>query len=94
MERILNAEIRDYAGALRAIGQDVADLLPLYLEVELKDGEFDVRGRGLAEQFPGMYSSIENFLRKAWNMLIRHDPEADIVQWQLCAVPFARSYTQ
>ena len=94
VERNFDRDTKDYAGALRAIGQDVADLLPLYLEIEVTNNQFLVRGRGLAERTQGMDKSIENFLRKVWNMMIRHDPAADILQWQLCSVPFARTYTQ
>lgn len=94
MEEIIHIGTKDYTSALRAIGQDVADLLPLYLEIEVKNGQFNVQGRGLTEKFPGMHSSIEKFLHNAWNMLIHRDPEADIVQWQLCSVPFTRTYTQ
>jgi hypothetical protein len=93
VEDIVHTGTKDYASALRTIGQDLADLLPLYVEIQVRNGQFNVQGRGLTEQFPGTCSSIENFLHKAWNMLIRHDPEADIVQWQLCSAPFTRTYT-
>lgn len=39
--------VEDYAGALRAIEQDIADLLSLLVEIEVNNGRFIVRGRGL-----------------------------------------------
>jgi len=86
--------IEHYAAALRAIGQDLAGLLPLSLEIDVDNGRFNVRGRGLVKRSQEMDSVIENFLHKVWNMLIRRDPAADIVQWLLCSEPFARTYTQ
>jgi len=94
VDRIYHGDTIDYAGALRAIGQDVADLLPLSLEIEVTNGQFFVRGRGLREPYQATDKPIEIFLRKIWNLLIRHDPAADIVQWQLHSEPFTRIYTE
>jgi len=84
----------DYASVLRVIGQDVEDLLPLYLQIEVTSGQFIVRGRGLVERSHMADNPIENFLHKVWTMLIRRDAAADIVRWQLDSKAFARTYTQ
>ena len=86
--------IEDYASALRAIGQDVADLLPLFLEIEVKNGQFIVRGRGLAARSKARDNVLEKLFHKVWHMLIRHDPAADIVEWQLYSQPFSLTYTK
>lgn len=82
----------DPAAALRVIGQELADLLPLTLEIEVKDKLFVITGRGLAEPVAAEGTG-KKFLRQVWHALIRHDPAVDIVDWQLKSVPFTRTYS-
>jgi hypothetical protein len=93
MEGRSHAETQDPATALRVIGQELADLFPLSLEIEFKDDQFVVTGRGLPEPAQAE-GAEENILRKVWKALIRHDPGSDLVDWQLKSVPFARIYSQ
>lgn len=83
----------DYAAALRVIGQDLAELLPLNLEIDVQDKGFSVTGRGLAESSQANGAKI-NILSKVWSALIRHDPATDLVEWQLNSVPFVRTYSE
>ncbi len=83
-------ESHDYASALRVIGQELADLLPLYLEIDVKGKEFVVSGKGLSES----ETAKKSLLGKVWNLLIRSDPATDLVDWQLKSVPFQRTYSQ
>lgn len=83
MDLNLQTDNQHYARALRAIGQDLADLFPHDLEIEVNGEELIARGQGMAE---------ENLLRKVWNKLVGQD--RDIVQWQLSFVPFVRTYSQ
>ena len=46
----LQDEVQDYAKALRAIGQDLAKLVPHSLELEVVDNDFIVRGQVSAAQ--------------------------------------------
>ena len=41
----LQDEVQDYAKALRAIGQDLAKLVPHSLELEVVDNDFIVRAK-------------------------------------------------
>ncbi len=50
MKMKLKSEVHDYARALRAIGQDLAKLVPHSLELEVVDNDFIVRGQGNAAQ--------------------------------------------
>ena len=93
MDTNSRADTQDYAAALRVIGQDLADLLPLNLEIALKDKTFTVTGRGLAESSQ-TDKAKKNILSKVWNALIHHDPATNLVEWQLNSVPFARTYSQ
>ncbi len=87
-----HAVSHDPAAALRLIGQELADLLPLILEIEVKDDQFVVTGRGLPEPVQ-TEGAGQNILRKIWQAVIRHDPAADLVDWQLKSVPFTRTYS-
>lgn len=82
----------DPAAALRVIGQEVADLLPLTLEIEVKQDSFVITGTGLPEPMQAE-SAARRVLRQVWHALIRRDPGADIVDWQLKSVPFTRTYS-
>lgn len=93
MQAESHVESQDPAAALRVIGQELADLFPLILEIELKEDQFVVTGRGLPEPSEADRAG-ENILSKIWKSLIRHDPATDLVEWQLKSVPFARTYSQ
>jgi len=63
----LQDEVQDYAKALRAIGQDLAKLVPHSLELEVVDNDFIVRGEGRAAQSqlaenanPGVWQRLQN----------------------------------
>lgn len=93
MQAESHVESQDPAAALRVIGQELADLYPLILEIEVREDQFVVTGRGL----PGPSQDNRagnNILSKIWKSLIRHDPAIDLVEWQLNSVPFARTYSQ
>lgn len=81
---------QDYAAALRVIGQELADLLPLHLEIEVKGKDFLVSGKGLSES----EAAKKNLLTKVWHALIHRDPGTDLVDWQLNSTAFNRIYTQ
>lgn len=83
---------QDPAAALRVIGQDIADLLPLTLEIEVKPDSFVITGRGLPEPMQPE-GAAKRVLRQIWHALIRRDPATDIVDWQLKSVPFTRTYS-
>jgi len=88
-----HAESQDQTAALRVIGQELADLCPLNLEIEVKDDRFVVTGRGLPESAQAD-SAAAKILSKIWKALIRHDPATDLIDWQLKSVPFVRTYFQ
>ena len=89
----IQPENQDLANSLRVIGQDLAELLPLVLNIEVKKNHFIVTGKGLPEpsQATGSGGKI---LGKLWRSLIHHDPATALVDWQLKSVPFARTYSQ
>ena len=93
MDANSRADRQDYAAALRAIGQELADLLPLNLEIEVKEDKFVVTGKGLPESSQADIAK-RNILSKVWNALIHRDPATDLVDWQLKSVPFMRTYSQ
>ena len=91
-EIVTRAEKLDPAAALRVIGQELADLLPLTLEIEVKDDQFVITGRGLPEPVRAEGAGRQ-VLRQIWHMLIRRDPAVDLVDWQLKSMPFTRTYS-
>ena len=88
-----HGESQDLATALRTIGQELADLLPLILKIEVKQDLFIVTGKGLPEPTRAE-GGARKILKIVWNSLVRHDAANDIVDWQLMSVPFARTYSQ
>lgn len=82
----------DPAAALRVIGQDIPDLLPLTLEIEVDRDTFVISGRGLPEPLQEE-GPAQRMVRQIWHALVRRDPSADLVDWQLKAVPFSRTYS-
>lgn len=83
----------DYGAALRVIGQELADLLPLSLEIDVKENRFLVTGRGLPESATASGSG-KTVLARVWRSLIGRDPGTDLVDWQLKSIRFSRSYSQ
>jgi hypothetical protein len=61
-----------YARALRAIGQDLADLYPEKLEIEMSDDDFVARGYGLDNRFAAK-DADENILAKIWKTIAPAD---------------------
>jgi hypothetical protein len=90
MDSNSRTERQDCAAALRVIGQELADLLPLHLEIEIKGTDFVVSGKGLSES----ETAKKNLLSKVWRALIHRDPGTDIVDWQLNSTSFSRTYSQ
>lgn len=78
-----------YARALRAIGQDLADLYPEKLEIEMSDDEFVARGYGLDNRFAAK-DADENILAKIWKAIGREHRAA--VPLRSSIVPFVRTY--
>lgn len=76
---------KQYAGALRVIGQDVADLFPARLEIEISGQNFVARGRsrtGLSK------NSGSPTMRSLWHKMRRSVPKA-----QSSRIGFMRVYT-
>jgi hypothetical protein len=85
----LQSEVHDYGRALRAIGQDLAKLVPNSLEVEVVENDFIVRGQGrvahsqLAESDnPGLWRTLQDRIAHR----APHQPAPSFV-------PFERKYT-
>jgi hypothetical protein len=94
MDSNLQTNSQDYARGLRAIGQDLADLLPKQLEIEVNGREFIARGQGVDAYSQGQGNDKKATVRKLWNRLVHRHPESDIVEWYLSSIPFVRTYTQ
>jgi len=90
MDSNSRTERQDCAAALRVIGQELADLLPLHLEIEIKGTDFVVSGKGLSES----ETAKKSLLSKVWRALIHRDPGTDIVDWQLNSTSFSHTYSQ
>jgi hypothetical protein len=89
----IQSENQDLANSLRVIGQDLAELLPLVLNIEVKQDLFIVTGKGLPEPSQATRAGGK-ILGKLWKSLIHQDPATALVDWQLKSVPFARTYSQ
>ncbi|MSP37072.1 MAG: hypothetical protein EXR70_01100 [Deltaproteobacteria bacterium] len=77
-----------YARALRAIGQDLSDLLPESVTIEPEGDDFIARGMCNRTRLEALESSGWAGLRRLGAKLLNHHtPEAD-----LDLVPFSRSY--
>jgi hypothetical protein len=93
MEAITQSENQDLATSLRVIGQDLAELLPLVLNIEVKQDIFIVTGKGLP--VPSQANGAgEKIFSKLWRSLIHHDTATALVDWQLKSAPFTRTYSQ
>jgi hypothetical protein len=93
MEIKFQTQNLDYARALRAIGQDLARLLPVSLEIEVIGQDFIARGQGMAERFEETDDVNEGALRKTWNKLLRRTPEPEAARPERSSVPFERGYS-
>jgi hypothetical protein len=88
----LSTDSEVYARALRAIGQDLADLFPELLEVEVTGDRFAVRCQARDKgQYSGR-SGATTPATKGWKNLLCRKGVADPVGAS-SLVPFARSYT-
>ena len=80
----------DYSRALRAIGQDLTDLFPKLLEIEIDGSNFIARGRS----HPNPFHQHRNFTCKNfWQKLIGRKAEAEPVAFEPAALSFHRTYT-
>jgi len=85
----LQSEAHDYARALRAIGQDLAKLVPHSLELEVVGNDFIVRGQGRAAQT----QLAENANPSVWQRLQKKVGQREPQQSTPSLVPFERKYT-
>ena len=88
----LSADSEFYARALRAIGQDLADLSPEKLEIEIVGDDFVARGHGRDNRL-GARDADVNSLTKIWKKLVHNNRMANPGQSQLLIVPFVCTYT-
>lgn len=84
----LHSEHKEHGWALRAIGQDLADILPKYLEIEFTGQFYVVRGQGKTGGSPAVKKkvSVGKFLGK-----LKSDEQENNPQEQQ-SVPFERTY--
>jgi hypothetical protein len=88
----LSTDSEKYARSLRVIGQDLADLFPELVEVEVKGDRFIVRCQARDKsQYSGRSGAITP-ATKRWKNLLCRKSVADPVDAS-SMVPFARSYT-
>ncbi|MDP2604365.1 MAG: hypothetical protein Q8S00_17535 [Deltaproteobacteria bacterium] len=85
----LQTEVLDYARALRAIGQDLAKLVPHSLELEVVDNDYIVRGQTSAPQSP----VAENANPSVWQRLQKKVGQREPQQSAPLLLPFERKYT-
>src|ERR1700730_14676283 len=88
----LSADSEFYARALRAIGQDLADLSPEKLEIEIAGDDFVARGNSRYNPLEAKDPDV-NPLTKIWNKLVHNNRKGDPVQSQSLIIPFVRTYT-
>jgi len=82
--------VTDYARALRAIGQDLTDLFPKVLEIDVDGVNFEARGQSHANPFLRVR---ERCFKKVWNKLIRKDAKAESITSELTTETFTRTYS-
>jgi len=88
----LSADSEFYARALRAIGQDLADLSPEKLEIEIVGDDFVARGHGRDNRL-GARDTDVNPLTKIWKKLVHNNRMANPGQSKSLIVPFVCTYT-
>jgi hypothetical protein len=80
----------DYSRALRAIGQDLTDLFPKILEIEIDGANFTARGQSHPNPFQQHKKSVcKNF----WRKLIGRAAEAEPIASEPSPLSFQRAYT-
>jgi hypothetical protein len=89
----LSTDSEEYARALRVIGQDLADLFPELVEVEVADDRFIVRYQARDKSQYSGKNGPTTAATKGWKKLLCRKGGADPVDASLSIVPFARSYT-
>jgi hypothetical protein len=89
MKMKLKSEVHDYARALRAIGRDMAKLVPHSLELEVVENDFIVRGQVSAAQS----RVAENANPSVWQRLQKKDGQQEPQQSAPLLLPFERKYT-
>lgn len=77
MDFRLETQAQDYARVLRAIGQDLAELLPELLEIEAVGQDYIARGTGKPTRTEEVADNNEGGLRKTWNRLVGRTQEAE-----------------
>ena len=85
----LRTEVLDYAKILRAIGQDLANLAPHCLELEVVENDFIVCGQGRAAQS----QTAENTDSSVWRRLQNKVAHPASHQPAPLSYPFERKYT-
>ena len=85
----LQSEVHDYARALRAIGQDLAKLVPHSLELEVVDNDFIVRGQVSAAQSRVAENANPSVWQRLQNKVGHREPQ----QSAPSLLPFERKYT-
>ncbi len=88
MEMKLRTEVLDYAKILRTIGQDLANLAPHCLELEVVENDFIVRGQGRAAQSQTAGNADSSVWRRLRNR-VAHRPSHPS---QPLFFPFERKY--
>src|SRR4030095_17057696 len=81
-----------YARALRVIGQDLADLVPENVTIELQDGAFVAQGLCTKSRFDEKNASSLASLKKAFGKMAGAIVRPPSKQPRLEFVPFTRTY--
>jgi len=82
----------DYARALRAIGQDLANLLPENFEIVLEGMNYVAHGHGLNTRQHAPKDTPVNPGAKWWKRMIHHNSNTKPVSSQSSVVRFVRKY--
>ena len=82
-----------YARALRAIGQDLEELRPEYVEIKQKGKDFIVQGRCRASSLDGKTDVRSPLIKRLWEKTFRRDSNVASPKAQEETVPFVRKYS-
>jgi len=82
-----------YARALRAIGQDLEELRPEYVEIKQRGKDFIARGRCPASTLDGRPDVRSPLIQRLWEKMLHRDPNAASPKGQEPTVPFVRRYS-
>lgn len=88
-----NSKSMTTAIALRAIGQNLSELFPLNLEIELRDGAFHITGKSLGHIMKQGENNSERIMQRAWDFLARRKAKLDMLQWQFDTPSISHIYT-